>query len=193
MTFAEVLKELAERIYSLWPARIIRQWEQGARLRFGRVQAQALTHSNGLFGTGLHFFWPIVGELVTTECNWDVLETSIQTMRLKDGTEVTFSLGVQYRVVDIVKWWLQIQDHDSTVAETFRGVAGEVARECSTLEEFMADAPSVERRQGRILTEVRRQMEPWGIEVRRARFINMTQAPAVRLITDSGARQELAQ
>ena len=164
----------------LWPFRIVNQWEQGVRTRWGHVQRPSLTHENGLFGSGLQVFWPIIGDLQTHESNLEVSETDLQTVRLTSGEEITFSFGAQTRVRDWALLYSKVQDPDASIAEAIRGAGATVARQCETLDEF---AGKVE--DDTVLAEAKKQMHGWGVDVMRIRSINLTAATPFRLIIDS--------
>ena len=83
MTFGEFLKQILEHLYGLWPLRIVNDWEQGVRVVHGNATT-LLTSSNGMFGTGLHCFWPLIGEFVSQDTNIETPETGLQTLTSKD-------------------------------------------------------------------------------------------------------------
>lgn len=107
MTLGEFLSKVFEYLYGYWPFRIVSAWEQGIRLRFGRITA--------LLQPGLHAFWPLVGEIHVEEVMIDVNTTPSQTVEDAEGEPVTFSLALKYRISDLAKMWSSIQDHENTV------------------------------------------------------------------------------
>ena len=78
MTFGEFLSQILDWLYRFWPMRIVHDWEQGVRCRFGNATS-LLTSSNGIFDTGFHVFWPVIGEINIYETNIEVSETELQT------------------------------------------------------------------------------------------------------------------
>ena len=176
MTFGEFLRQLFEWLYRFWPARIVRDWEQGVRCRLGNATA-LLTSRNGVFGTGLHFFWPVLGEIAVYETNIEVTETALQTHTTLDGQTITFSLGVKYQIFDLKRMYLSIHDPIETLHNEICAAAGHCV--LSTRESELAD-----RLCERVTQRVKGQLEGWGIELVALSLINLTQARPLRLIMD---------
>jgi len=123
MTFGEFLKQAFEWLYQFWPVRIIHDWEQGVRCRFGNATS-LLTSQNGLGDTGLHVFWPLVGEINLYETNIEVSETELQTHTTGDGVAVTISLGIKYRIFDLKRMYQSIHDPVETLGNELCSAVG---------------------------------------------------------------------
>lgn len=176
MTFGEFLREIFKWLYRFWPTRIIRDWEQGVRCRFGNATS-LLTSTNGLFGTGFHVFWPIIGEIGVYETNIEVLETELQTHTTADGVPVTFSLAVKYRIFDLKRMYLSIHDPLETLGNEICATAGRCV--ASTLSAELSD-----RLCERVEQELKEEMDGWGIDVVSLSLINHSRARPIRLIMD---------
>ena len=176
MTFGEFLGQVFEWLYRFWPCRIVSDWEQGVRCRLGRATA-LLTSTNGLFGTGLHFFWPLAGEIHTTETNIEVEETALQTHTTSDSVPVSFALGVQYRIRDMRQMYLHIHDPAETIENAICATAGT----CVTSTKH-AELPSLLC--GRVMEETHDLLGEWGIEVLSVSLMNFSRVRPVRLLTD---------
>ncbi len=180
MTLGELIREAADWIYGMWPMRIVQDWEQGIRVRHGNVTA-LLTSTNGLFKTGIHFFWPFIGEVITEEANVRVVETDFQTCVTKDGKDATFSLGIKYKIRDLKAMYLKIHEHGDTVNEEIRSSAGTIVPDMN-----FANMP---RQLGDAVAErARQRMRGWGVELVAVSLVNLTAAQPFRLIFDSGSR-----
>ena len=176
MTIAEILALLGERIYGLWPVRLVADWEQGVRIVFGNIKS-TLTSTNGIGGRGVHFFWPFISMIITEDCNIVVVETALQTVSTKDAKEATFSMGVKYRIRDLKLVYAKIHDQEETVLEQVRSTAGLVARSIRWEELPDKFGPTVE-------AEVKKKMHGWGIEIIEISPINLIDAQAIRLIQE---------
>jgi regulator of protease activity HflC (stomatin/prohibitin superfamily) len=177
MTFGDLVRQVLEHLYGLWPLRIIRDWEQGVRLRLGNATAQ-LTSSNGLFKTGLHTFWPVLGEIISDDTNIETPETALQTCTTQDGRAVTFSLAVRYRVKDLRALWLKIHDQEATIQEEVRSAAASVVAEMDfgDMPEMFGEA--VDQR-------VRANVRGWGLEILSVSLVNLTDAQVIRLMNEA--------
>ncbi len=184
MTIGELLKQIFEWLYRFWPTRIVHDWEQGVQCRFGNATA-LLTSSNGFFGTGFHVFWPVIGEVNIYETNIEVSETELQTHTSIDGTAVTFSLGVKYRIFDLKRMYQSIHDPRETLQNEICSAAGKcvAATSYADLNARLCD---------RVIQEVKEQMGDWGIELASLSLINLTSAQPIRLIMDRRREPDLS-
>jgi regulator of protease activity HflC (stomatin/prohibitin superfamily) len=177
VSFGEFLKEALEWLYRFWPWRIVKDWEQGVRVRHGNATA-LLNSTNGLFKTGIHVFWPGIGEILVEETNVVTMETDLQTCTTKDGKAFTFSLGVKFKVKDLRAYYTKIHDADSTISEEARSAAGRACRELD-----LADCP--EKLGDQTKDRAKRRMHGWGLELIDVVLINNTEAQVLRLIMDA--------
>jgi hypothetical protein len=177
MNLGEFLKEVLEWLYRFWPFRIVRDWEQGIRMRHGNAKA-LLTSSNGIFWTGIHIFWPGLGEIITEDTNVETMETDLQTCTTKDGKAFTFSLGVKFKVKDLKALYLKIHDTESTIAEEIRSAAGRACREldCTECPDKLGE---------QTMALAKQQMRGWGLDLISVGLINNTESQVLRLIMDS--------
>lgn len=176
MTLGELLKQVFEWLYRFWPTRIIRDWEQGVRCQFGNATALLDSH-NGLFGTGFHVFWPVVGEININETNIEVTETDLQTHTTADGVAVTFSLGVKFQINDLRRMYVNIHDPVDTLSNEICSAAGR----CITSMPYA----EISKQLAELVTlEIHEAMEEWGIEVVNIDLINLVHARPLRLIID---------
>ena len=171
MTFGDLLAAVGERLWDLWPVRVVDPWDVGVRTFWGRI--------TGPVAPGVRFFWPLVGSIEVRDGRQEVTETEAQTIRLRDGTDATFSLGVKWHVRDAVLLFGKVHDEDESVVEAVRSAAGRAALEFDDLESLSSDLAEAAAR------ESRRVMHGWGVSVDEVNPINLTAAPALRLFTDS--------
>lgn len=176
MTIGELLLAFWDSLYGLWPVRIIQDWEQGVRMLSGQARA-TLTSTNGLFGTGLHLFVPLLGDIISEDCNIAVVETATQTVNTKDDVPASCSIGVKYRVKDLRAIYQKIHDQEQTVLEQVRSTAANIIRELQWQDLNDLLAPELEQ-------QIKKKMHGWGVEVLECAPINLTNAQAIRLIHD---------
>lgn len=178
--FSELLRALLGWLRTFWPFELIDPWEQGVELRFGQA-VKLCTSKNGIRGSGVHFYWPVVGRVVASECNVEAWETEPQTVG-----ERTFTLGIQARIDDLRLYFTNVQDDlKATVADTVRAAAGELALEAERLDTAFAES---------VRELAQKRMRGWGVDVKRVSLITSTTAPALRLIgaQRGGTSPELA-
>lgn len=169
MTIGDLIAQAAEFIYDLWPFRIVHEWEQGVRLRCGRVVS--------LLGPGLHIFWPLIGEIHARNTILDVNVTDNQTVDTADGVSVTFALAVKYRIADLARLYRSIVDHDSTVLNEVTASAAALAMTMNydEIEEELPDA---------VWRDVHERLEEWGVELISVSLYTYCQARTFRVLLD---------
>ena len=176
MTIGEFLQKVVEWIYEFWPIRIIRVWEQGVRLRAGNVTG-LLTSTNGWFGSGVHGFVPLLGEILSDEVNSRVVETGWQSLTTKDGVAVSFSLAARYRIRDLAKLYVGIHESGETIENQLSAAASLVILDMTftELEEGFTAA---------VLEEARKRLNEWGVSLLEVNLFNLVKASALRLINE---------
>jgi regulator of protease activity HflC (stomatin/prohibitin superfamily) len=177
MTFGELLSVLGERLYGLWPLRVVTDWEQGVRVFSGRA-TRLLTSTNGFFGSGIHWFCPLLGSIVVEDVATRVVETDLQTVVTADGRQATSSLGVRFRIKDLRAVYLKVHDYEDTVLEQTRSSSGRI----------VASLPFAELRERlgpEVKAEVKARMRGWGIEIEEVSPVNLIAAQTLRLLQDS--------
>lgn len=169
MTVGELLWRVGEWLYGYWPFRIVHAWEQGVRLRFGKITKT--------LGPGLHIFWPVIGEIITKDAVLDVNVTELQTVDTFDGESASFSLALKYKVSDLRRLYEEIQDHDATiVSEVCASAAGLVGTmDYDALEAHLGDE---------VWRDIHERLSEWGIDLVSVSVYNLCRAPAIRLLTE---------
>lgn len=175
MTLGEFLQQIVEWIYELWPIRIVREWEQGVRLRSGNV-TRLLTSTNGWFGSGLHSFWPLLGEIQTEETNQRVVETSWQTLTTLDGVSVSFSLAARYQIRDLSKLYVEIHEPEETIQNQL-SAAAEILDQIHSENVAAEFAPAIQ-------VEAKKRLTQWGVRLLQVSLFNRVEAPSLRLLSD---------
>jgi regulator of protease activity HflC (stomatin/prohibitin superfamily) len=179
----DAIRYLLDLALEWWPVRIVREWEQGIRLTSGAIGAEVLTFSNGPTPglRGLHFFWPKLGEVIVHECNWEVAETTLQTLVTRDGRAVTVGFAVQFRISDLRLFYKSVHDHEATVLEAVRGAAGATVptMDWEGLSGALAAA---------MLAATKSSVRGWGLEVKYVVPTTLVDARPIRLIQDAPGR-----
>ena len=168
MTLGEFLVAIFEYLYGYWPFRIVQQWEQGIRLRFGKVTAS--------LGPGLHMFWPAFGEILTATAGVvDVNQTGSQTVEDSGGVPVTFSIVFKYRLLDLRRMYTQLQDHDDSVVNE---IVGSAASLIATMDgdDLAEELPEA------VYSDLVGRLEEWGVELLGIQFADFCRAGTLRLL-----------
>lgn len=96
--------------------KIVRSTHSGVRFRSGRYP-QLMSAENGLFKTGVHFYWPIVTEVEVVPVKRQTVNLVAQYVTTKDDIAVGVSGIVVYEVSDVVKLLTESFEYDDTVKD----------------------------------------------------------------------------
>ena len=186
MTLGDVIANFGQYIVNLWPFRAISDWEQGAYLRAGQVK-RLLTSTNGIRGSGIHFFIPFLDEILVMDASVEVAEGAIQTCITSDQYSVAFQLAIRYRIVDASKVYQTIYEVKETVASQARASAGEL----------VATLPAVDKKDKgyefsaalaeEVYGDLHERFEEWGIELQAVALSSCVFCDTYRIITEGGS------
>ena len=134
--------------------RIVRQWERGVLLRFGRMV--------GVRNPGFNIIIPIVDRLIKVDLRIVTMVLEPQEIITKDNVTIKVTAVVYFQVVDPVKAVINIEAYDQATTQialtSLRSVLGQ-----SELDELLAHR---ERINDRLRTIIEEQTEkPWGVRV----------------------------
>ena len=167
MNLGEFFLAIFEYLYGFWPLRIVHAWEGGLRMFNGKVKAE--------LPGGLHWFVPLFGEILSENIVTDVNKTETQTVETQDGLSVSFSLAIKYRLSSVAKMYINIQDHDDTVAnEVCASACAQVA---------LLDADDIQQQLPEaIFLDVHGQLDSWGVELEAVFLNDFTPSRTMRLL-----------
>lgn len=86
---------------------VIAPWEQGLRVRLGRVAA--------MLKPGIHFRIPFLDRVYAQSVRLRTLIESNITSTTSDGKSITFTLAVEFRIHDIQELFNALSNPDSTI------------------------------------------------------------------------------
>lgn len=95
---------------------IVDPYEQAIILTWGK-HTRLISNSDGLFGTGFHWKWPLIQAYISQSIVVTTMDMGSQSLTTKDGRSIVVSAIVKYRVDDITKFILGISDQASAIAD----------------------------------------------------------------------------
>lgn len=174
MTFGDIFHWLKDRLYDLWPVRVIRTWEQGLRVRAGNVH-RVLTSANGLGGTGIHVFVPLVDEVVTVNAAIRAAESALQRLTTRDGVDVSVAFTLTYQIRDLRAVTEKVHDFADSVLDRIRGAAGQVVPALLWEELEAKLAPEMD-------ATLRKKVRGWGLDLIELVPTSLSRAPALHVL-----------
>lgn len=134
--------------------RIVRQWERGVLLRFGKFV--------GARSPGLNFMIPFVDRLIKVDTRILTINLEPQEVITKDNVTIKVDAVVYFRVINAEKAVISVEDFISASTQialtTLRSVLGQ-----SELDEVLAHRDKINERLRQIIDE--QTEEPWGVLV----------------------------
>lgn len=152
----------------LSPVAMVRAWQGGVILRYGRHH-RTLT-------PGYYWKAPFFEDYVLYEACESTERLPQQSLTTKDDVRVVVSSIVKYEIRDGKRYVCDVWDQKDVLADVTMGAIEHGVRE-HTYKELMEGIPD-----DKILTKVRRGTSKYGFQINAITFPDRTRAPSVRLM-----------
>lgn len=133
--------------------RIIKEWDRGVLLRFGRFDHVKMP--------GIRFVWPVIDKLMIIDTRVMTMDVAKQEIITRDNVSVMVDAVVFFQVVNAeyavtkVENWVRATSLQAQI--TLRSIVGQ-----AELDEILAEREKINMRLQTIIDEA---TEPWGIKV----------------------------
>jgi regulator of protease activity HflC (stomatin/prohibitin superfamily) len=115
-------------------------------------------------GPGIKAYWAWIADIQEFPVNALVIESEIQGLTTKDGKSIAVSVGIQYRITDLVAWYTKVHDFEESVSNRIQMIVGEYISQHLFEDARYLDAGVEE--------EICETLARWGCEVDHISFIN---------------------
>ncbi len=132
---------------------------------------------------GWYFFWPIIQKIIYATVTTQVKDLRSQSIPSKGGRDLILSGAVKYKIVDIRKATLEVQDYDRSLEALSLGVLLAVA---STMTED--ELSDTERLGDEILKKIREEAAGWGLKLQKVYITDLGRTRNVRLLTNDAVK-----
>lgn len=174
MMGADWLQPLVELVAFLWPGRLVKQWQRGARYRFGRYIREV--------GPGIYWVVPWFTEVTEVDVCEAIIGTDRLDVTLSDGSLLSFTATAVVQVVDVRAALNDVEQYRETAKEALAAV---LADRLAAVDAARLEHGSRKRLLTDLLRWVADELQPYGIAVRKVRFTSfILNARAHRLITE---------
>jgi regulator of protease activity HflC (stomatin/prohibitin superfamily) len=141
-------------LFFIVPAvRIVRQWEKGILLRFGRFA--------GVREPGLNIIIPYVDRMIKVDTRVETMVVEPQEVITRDNVTIQVDAVVYFQVIEPADVVMKVMNYENATLQisltTLRSVLGQ-----SELDELLAHRDRINERLREIIDE---QTEPWGVMV----------------------------
>ena len=157
---------------TLYCWRVIQPDERGVRTTCGCWAT--------VLDAGLHFMWPVVGDIVIVDIAEQSLRIESQSLTTQDGASVGVGVTVTYKILDPIKAVFDVVDWDESLRAEITGVVGE----CVLTHQFddLCNAKTVTED---VITELRKvATERWGLKILRVRRSDFAKCRTIRLMRE---------
>ena len=134
-----------------------------------------------VLGPGLHFMFPVIGEMVVIPVVEQVQDIRSQSLTTSDGQQIAIGISIAYEVTDPLKAVFAVQDWDQSLSNEALRICGEYVL-ASTFEQCV-NAETMCREIMRRLHDVATLR--WGLVILRVGRSDFTRCRALRLMTES--------
>jgi len=95
---------------------LVRATHAGVRFRHGCTVVE-LTHQNGVGGTGLHIYWPLVTEYEVVPIKRQTTNLDAQYLCTKDGQTIGVGGILVYEIDNVVSLLTECYDYEDTIRD----------------------------------------------------------------------------
>ena len=167
-TFDKLLDWLEALVHYFQFLFVIDEYEQAVVLRFGKY--------NRTCGPGLHFCWPFgIEEIMKDTVVRTTSYLNVQSLTTKDGYQLNSSPIVIYKIGNIKRWLLEVDDAEDALHDVTYGINEELASE-STLEEVQKPEYREE-----LTRRVKDAAISWGARVEEVKLSDKVKGKSLRL------------
>ncbi len=167
------LSQLIERLFC-WVPRLllITPDEAGVRETLGK-RCKCMS-------TGWYVFWPLIQRYQRTVIAPQVVNLPGQSVYTKDSTSIVISGALQYRIDDVTKALLGVQDVDESLVALSLGIIAAYVNSRT-----MAECMNIDKLCEEILKGIRKAASGWGIKIMRVLITDLAPVQSFRIIGNS--------
>ena len=166
-----LLSILSDLYQELIPFIVVKQYDKGVRLRFGKFKE--------VLNAGLHWKIPFVDEMVINTVAWTTINLPPQSLVTKDNKSIVISAVIKYRITDIQVFTLEVWDAVDAISDMTLGIIKK---------NIMSKSWEEVRHEGfdnELSKKARVEAKRWGIEIDSVTLANLDQIKSIRLFNDS--------
>lgn len=169
-----VLAYIFDRLYLLWPFRIVHSFQQGVRFWLGRDVAE--------LQPGFYVFCPFLGSIELVDVAQDVINLPVNSVTTQDGRSISFSANIVFEIANARKKYVKVQDFGTSLDALASGHLAACVRG-QLWETVQEDQDALEEE---IKRRLQKAVTKWGVKIVAVHITDMVEARQYRLFTDEG-------
>ena len=168
----EWLREIFERLLSIFPRiLILAPYEAGIRITFGKRVTK--------LGAGWYIYWPLIQKIIWMEIQTQVVDLRAQSVQTKDVATIIVSGAIQYRINDVYKACVNVQDIDKSLESLALGIILEFVKNRTLVE-----CENIDNLKNEILKGIREAASGWGVKIEKVFMTDLGRTRNIRLLTN---------
>lgn len=169
--WAEIAEFFSSSYENITPFVVTNQYEKGVVLRFGKYHRDLVP--------GLSYKIPLIEATIKIEAVQTTMHILPQTLTTADNISVTTSAVLQYEISDPKPFTVDVWEprdamNDIAMAEIKRAISGN--------EWVSLQGENIEKK---ILRRIRKQLQPYGVSIKRFGFIDIGRIRTIRIINST--------
>lgn len=169
-----VLAYIFDRLYLLWPFRIVHSYQQGVRFWLGRDVAE--------LQPGFYMVCPFLGSIEMVDVAQDVINLPVNSVTTQDGRSISFSANIVFEIASARKKYVKVQDFATSLDALASGHLAACVRG-QLWETLSAEQDSLE---AEIKKRLQKAVRKWGVSIVAVHLTDMVEARQYRLFGDGG-------
>ena len=168
----KVLDQIFAAILKLVPRLILIQPDEaGIRVTLGTREK--------ILASGWYFFWPLIQDVPFATVTTQVIDLRPQSVFTRSGRNLTISGIIKYKVTDIRKAMLDVQDYDRSLQALSLGVLLSILSTTLDVEDLSPNEIGE-----RVLKGIREEAVGWGLKIQKVYISDFGPVRNIRLLTD---------
>jgi regulator of protease activity HflC (stomatin/prohibitin superfamily) len=167
------LQKIFDKLLTLFPVvQILTPYESGVRFTFGRWYKK--------LGPGWYVYWPLIQNVVWMEIQTQLADLKTQSITTSDEKDIMVSGAIQYRISDIEKAVMKVQDVDKSLMTLALGIILKFVSKHT-----FSECKDTNGLQEEILKGIREEAQGWGLKIEKVFITDMGKTRNIRLLGDN--------
>lgn len=163
----DFLIEIIDKILPFW---IIKEYQNGVLLRFGKYKKT--------LKPGLHWKIPFADEIITHHIVTTLLSIPVQSLTTKDDQQIVIKAVVRYLVEDVRPVLVEVYDAENAISDVTQSI---IKKQIHIRTWKQCNDEDVDNE---ITKKLRVEVRKWGINIESVTMTDMGIAPSVRLFNE---------
>ena len=169
--FDKLIDLISNWIEQILPLFIIRDYEMGVLLRFGKYKS--------IVGPGIYFKIPFFDEVISHHVVVTTLSLPPQSLYTKDKQNIVVKGVVKYKISEVKTFLLEVYDAQDAISDMTQSIIKNIVMD-KTLEECIDSEID-----NTLTKKARVEAKKWGVEIQQVTLTDLAPIRSFRIINDN--------